>query len=213
MSKCNEISLAVQSGKQKDAAALVQAALNEGTKAEQILTEGLLPAMDIVGQKFTANEIYVPEMLIAARAMNAAMEILKPMLVSAGVKPIGRAVIGTVKGDLHDIGKNLVRLMMEGKAIEVFDIGVDVTAEQFADAVEEHGATVVACSALLTTTMGEMKNIIEVLTQRGLRDKVKIMVGGAPISESFCKEIGADYYTADAASAADIARDILLNAK
>jgi len=213
MSKCNEISLAVQSGKQKDAAALVQAALNEGTKAEQILTEGLLPAMDIVGQKFTANEIYVPEMLIAARAMNAAMEILKPMLVSAGVKPIGRAVIGTVKGDLHDIGKNLVRLLMEGKAIEVFDIGVDVTAEQFADAVEEHGATVVACSALLTTTMGEMKNIIEVLTQRGLRDKVKIMVGGAPISESFCKEIGADYYTADAASAADIARDILLNAK
>ncbi|MCL2363670.1 MAG: corrinoid protein [Defluviitaleaceae bacterium] len=212
MSKCNDISLAVQKGKKNDAVTFVQEALSEGIKAEQILTEGLLPAMDIVGQKFTANEIYVPEMLIAARAMNAAMEILKPMLVDAGVKPIGRAVIGTVKGDLHDIGKNLVRLMLEGKGIEVFDLGVDVSAEQFADAAAEHDATIVACSALLTTTMTEMKRVVEVFVERGLRDKVKIMVGGAPITEAFCKEIGADYYTADAASAGDVARNILVSA-
>jgi len=212
MSKCTEISQAVQRGRKNDAAALVQEALNAGTKPEQILVEGLLPAMDVVGQKFTANEIYVPEMLVAARAMNAAMEILKPLLVDAGVKPIGKVILGTVKGDLHDIGKNLVRLMMEGKGIEVIDLGIDVSAEHFVDAVKEHDAIVVACSALLTTTMGEMKTVVDLFKERGLRDKVKILIGGAPITDSFCNEIGADYYTADAASAGDLARKILLEA-
>ena len=209
MSKYQEISEAVQKGRKKQVLDYIQSALDEKLEAKDILNEGLLAAMDVVGDKFKNNEIYVPEMLIAARAMSAGMEVLKPYLSEAGVEPIGKAVIGTVKGDLHDIGKNLVRMMFEGKGIEVVDLGVDVPAERFVEAVETERAQIVACSALLTTTMGEIKNVVECFNERGLRDKVTIMVGGAPVTDAYCKEIGADFYSPDAASAADIARETL----
>jgi methanogenic corrinoid protein MtbC1 len=164
-----------------------------------------MAGMSIIGGKFKRNEVYVPEVLIAARAMNAGLEPLKPHLVSAGVKSKGTVVIGTVKGDLHDIGKNLVRMMMEGKGLAVIDLGVDVSADKFVAAVKEHKADIVCCSALLTTTMTEMKNVVESIKAAGIRDKLTIMVGGAPITDSFCKSIGADLYSPDAASAADAA--------
>jgi len=205
-----QISEALQKGKAKLVKELVQQALDEGVGPGTILNDGMLSAMDTVGEKFKNNEIYVPEMLVAARAMGAGTEILKPHLAEAGVASVGKVVLGTVKGDLHDIGKNLVRMMMEGKGIEVVDLGVDVPAERFVEACEEHGITLVACSALLTTTMGEMKAIVDLFTEKGLKDKVTVMVGGAPITDSFCKSIGADYYTADAASAADVAKEVLL---
>lgn len=213
MSICTDISESLQKGKAKVVKELVQQALNEGVNAEQILNEGLLSAMDIVGEKFKNNEVYVPEVLIAARAMNSGMEILKPHLVESGVQSIGKVAIGTVKGDLHDIGKNLVRMMFEGKGLEVVDLGVDVSAEQFYKAYEEQGVQIIACSALLTTTMGEMKNVVDLFTEKGARDKVTIMVGGAPITESYCKSIGADWYTPDAASAADVAKRVLTEKK
>jgi methanogenic corrinoid protein MtbC1 len=164
-----------------------------------------MAGMNIIGGKFKRNEVYVPEVLIAARAMNAGLEPLKPHLVSAGVKSRGTVVIGTVKGDLHDIGKNLVRMMMEGKGLKVVDLGVDVSSDKFVAAAKENQADIVCCSALLTTTMTEMKNVVEGIKSSGLRDKLTIMVGGAPITDSFCKSIGADIYSADAASAADAA--------
>lgn len=164
--------------------------------------------MSIVGEKFKNNEVFVPEVLVAARAMNAGIEILKPHLVSEGVESKGTAVIGTVKGDLHDIGKNLVKMMLEGKGLEVFDLGVDVDADTFVNAAKEHNAQIICCSALLTTTMGEMKNVVEKVAEAGMQDKVKIMIGGAPITQSYCDSIGADYYTSDAASAADVALEI-----
>ncbi|MCL2361747.1 MAG: corrinoid protein [Defluviitaleaceae bacterium] len=213
MSICTQISEALQKGKKKDVEALVQQALDEGLTPKQILDDGLLAAMDVVGEKFKNNEIYVPEMLVAARAMGAGTAILKPHLMEAGVQAIGKAALGTVKGDLHDIGKNLVRMMFEGKGIEVVDLGVDVSAEKFVEAFENDGVTVIACSALLTTTMGEMKNVVDLFTQKGYRDKVTIMVGGAPITDSYCKSIGADYYTPDAASAADVAKKVLIEGK
>jgi len=206
-----KISEAVQKGK-RDVNVLVQQALDEGLSPKTILDEGLLAAMDIIGEKFKNNEIYVPEMLIAARAMSIGTELLKPHLVEAGVQAIGKIALGTVKGDLHDIGKNLVRMMMEGKGIEVIDLGVDVPAERFVEAYEKEGVSIIACSALLTTTMGEMKNVVDLLVEKGYRDKVTVMVGGAPITDSYCKSIGADYYTADAASAADVAKKVLLGA-
>ena len=211
MSICMKISEAVQKGK-RDVNVLVQQALDEGLSPKTILDEGLLAAMDIIGEKFKNNEIYVPEMLIAARAMSIGTELLKPHLVEAGVQAIGKIALGTVKGDLHDIGKNLVRMMMEGKGIEVIDLGVDVPAERFVEAYEKEGVSIIACSALLTTTMGEMKNVVDLLVEKGYRDKVTVMVGGAPITGSYCKSIGADYYTADAASAADVAKKVLLGA-
>ena len=213
MSICAQISEALQRGKAKDVKALVQQALDEGIAPKQILDEGMLAAMDVVGEKFKNNEIYVPEMLIAARAMGAGTEVLKPHLVEAGVESIGKVALGTVKGDLHDIGKNLVRMMLEGKGIEVLDLGVDVPAEKFIEAYEKEGIDLIACSALLTTTMGEMKNIVDLFIEKGYKDKVKIMVGGAPITDSFCQSIGADYYTPDAASAADVAKKVLLEGK
>ena len=209
MSICIEISEALQKGKSKIVKELVQKALDEGVAAGTILTDGLLSAMDIVGEKFKNNEVYVPEVLIAARAMNGGMEILKPMLAESGVESIGKVAIGTVKGDLHDIGKNLVRMMFEGKGIDVVDLGVDVSAEQFYEAYEKEGVQIIAASALLTTTMGEMKNIVDYFTEKGARDKVVIMVGGAPITDTYCKSIGADYYTADAASASNVAKQVL----
>jgi len=201
----NEISQYLQQGRAKNVKELVQQAIDERIEARSILEEGLLSGMSVIGEKFKNNEVYVPDVLIAARAMNAGMELLKPLLVSSGVKAVGKVVIGTVKGDLHDIGKNLVRMMMEGKGLEVIDLGIDVSAEQFVTAAKENNAQVIACSALLTTTMGEMKSVVEVATEAGIRDSVTIMVGGAPVTDNYCKSIGADAYSADAASAADVA--------
>ena len=203
MSILNEISLNLQQGKAKVVKELVQKAVDEGMDAKTILEEGLLSGMGIIGTKFKNNEVYVPDVLIAARAMNAGTEILKPLLASAGVKSSGKVVLGTVKGDLHDIGKNLVRMMMEGKGLEVIDLGVDVSAEKFINTAKDTGAQIVACSALLTTTMGEMKNVVELAKAQGMRDSLTIMVGGAPVNDNFCKSIGADIYTPDAASASD----------
>jgi len=212
MSILQEISENLQKGKAKVVKELVEKALADGVKAEDILNEGLLAGMEIIGEKFKNNEVYVPEVLIAARAMGQGSEILKPALAESGVKPIGKVILGTVKGDLHDIGKNLVRMMMEGKGIEVIDIGVDASAEKFYETYEKDNVQIIACSALLTTTMNEMKNVVDYFTEKGVRDKVVFMVGGAPITESFCKSIGADHYTADAASAADVAKTVLLGA-
>jgi len=204
----NEISQNLQQGKAKVVKELVQKAIDEGLDAKTILEEGLLSGMGIIGQKFKNNEVYVPDVLIAARAMNAGSELLKPLLVSQGVKATGKVVLGTVKGDLHDIGKNLVRMMMEGKGLEVYDIGIDVPTDKFAEKAIEVDAKIIAMSALLTTTMGEMKNVLESIKNAGLRDKVTVMIGGAPVNENFCKSIGADIYTPDAASAAEAAAKV-----
>ncbi len=204
-----EISLKLQRGKTKDIKVLVPKALEEGIPAKVILNDGLLAGMSIVGVKFKNNEIFVPEVLIAARAMKAGTEILKPHLVSDDVKPIGKVVLGTVRGDFHDIGKNLVKMMMEGNGLEVVDLGVDVAPETYVASAKEHGADIIACSALLTTTMDEMKNVVDLCQAEGIRQNVKIMIGGAPITDEFCKQIGADAYTSDAATAAETAVSLL----
>ncbi|NLO46067.1 MAG: cobalamin-binding protein [Clostridiales bacterium] len=204
-----EISLLLQNGKAKQVKELVSQALDEGVSAEEILQKGLLAGMDIIGEKFSKNEVYVPEVLVAARAMNWGAEVLKPHLADSGFKSKGRACVGTVKGDLHDIGKNLVKMMLEGKGFEVIDLGVDVPAEAFISAAAEHNCQIIACSALLTTTMGAMKEVVDAAKRSGIRDKVKILVGGAPINKEFCESIGADIYTSDAASAANEAVEAL----
>lgn len=204
----NEICTLLQQGRAPKVKELITEALDMGINAQEILEKALLPGMSVIGEKFKNNEIFVPEVLIAARAMNAGTEILKPYLVNDGVKSKGVAVIGTVKGDLHDIGKNLVKLMLEGKGLEVIDLGVDVAPETFIEKATEHNADIICCSALLTTTMAEMKNVVDKVKQSPIAGKVKIMIGGAPVSQSFCESIGADYYTADAASAADVAVNI-----
>ena len=209
MSVFEEISQALQKGRAKLVAELVAKALENGEQPKDILENGLLAGMSVVGEKFQKNEVFVPEVLIAARAMDAGVKVLKPLLVEAGVEPIGRVCIGTVEGDLHDIGKNLVRMMLEGKGIEVIDLGVDVSAEKFVQTAIDENCSIICCSALLTTTMNVMKEVVDKAVEKGVRDKVKIMVGGAPITESFCKSIGADVYTPDAASAADAAAAIL----
>jgi corrinoid protein of di/trimethylamine methyltransferase len=205
----NAISENLQKGKANAVKELVQTALEKGLSAENILNGGLLSGMDIIGAKFKNNEIYIPEVMIAARAMNAGMEILRPVLGSSGVKARGKIVIGTVKGDLHDIGKNLVKMMMDGKGIDVIDLGTDVSAERFIAAAVENDARIIACSALLTTTMPEMKKVVELLEERGLRDSITVMIGGAPVTESYRQSIGADIYTPDAASAAEEAAKVL----
>ena len=205
----NEISQAMQKGRAKLVRELVPKAMEEGISAKQILEEGLLAGMNIVGDKFQNNEIFVPEVLIAARAMNAGTELLKPYLADADTRPMGKACLGTVKGDLHDIGTNLVRMMFEGKGIEVIDLGVDVSAETFVQTAIEQDCDIIACSALLTTTMPVMEEVVRRADQAGIRDRVKIMVGGAPVTEKFRSSIGADVYTADAASAANAAAEIL----
>lgn len=202
------ISENLQKGKANTVRELVREALDKGVSAEKILEEGLISGMDVIGTKFMNNEIYVPEVMIAARAMNSGMEVLKPVLVSAGVKSKGKAVIGTVKGDLHDIGKNLVKMMLEGKGIEVIDLGTDVSAERFISAAVENGARIIACSALLTTTMPEMKKVVEMLKEKGLRDKFTVMIGGAPVTDAYRQSIGADIYTPDAGSAAEAAAKV-----
>ena len=199
----NDISTLLQQGRTPKVKEKVQEALDQGISAKDILEEGLLSGMSVIGEKFKNNEVYVPEVLIAARAMNAGEALLKPYLVDAGVEAKGTVVIGTVKGDLHDIGKNLVKMMMEGKGLNVVDLGVDVSAEQFVSAAKENNADIIACSALLTTTMTEMKNVVDAVKAESL--DVKVMVGGAPVTQNFCDSIGANSYTADAASAADAA--------
>lgn len=203
MAILEDISASLQMGRSPKVKELVQQAIDEGLPAKDILEQGLLDGMNVVGVKFKNNEVFVPEVLIAARAMNAGIGILKPYLTEAGVEAKGKAVIGTVRGDLHDIGKNLVKMMLEGKGITVIDLGVDVSAETFVDAAIENGADLICCSALLTTTMNEMKNVVDLAAEKGIRDQVKIMVGGAPVTQHFCDTIGADCYTADAASAAE----------
>ena len=200
----NDISTLLQQGRAPKVKEKVQEALDQGISAKDILEEGLLSGMSVIGEKFKNNEVYVPEVLIAARAMNAGVALLKPYLVDAGVEAKGTVVIGTVKGDLHDIGKNLVKMMMEGKGLNVVDLGVDVSAEQFVSAAKENNADIIACSALLTTTMTEMKNVVDAVKAESL--DVKVMVGGAPVTQNFCDSIGANSYTADAASAADASR-------
>ena len=208
MSILVEISENLQKGKAKIVKELVQQALDEGLEAGVILEEGLLAGMSVIGEKFKNNEVYVPEVLVAARAMNMGSQILKPHLVASGVTASGKVCIGTVQGDLHDIGKNIVKMMMEGKGLEVVDLGTDVSAEAFVNTAIEQNCQVICCSALLTTTMGVMGDVVKALEAAGARDKIKVMVGGAPVSEEFCRQIGADVYTSDAASAAEAAAAI-----
>jgi 5-methyltetrahydrofolate--homocysteine methyltransferase len=187
---------------------LTQEAVDEGLAPKQILDEGLVAGMNVVGAKFKANEFYVPEVLIAARAMHAAMDIIKPLLAESDVEPAGVVAIGTVKGDLHDIGKNLVSMMLEGAGFEIRDLGVDVAPEKFVAEVK-NGAGVIALSALLTTTMPSMADVINAAAEAGVRDQVKVMIGGAPVTQNYADEIGADGYAPDAASAVDTARELL----
>ena len=208
MSILTDISENLQHGKAKVVKELVQQAIDEGIPAQQILDEGLLSGMNVVGEKFKNNEVFVPEVLVAARAMNMGAALLKPLLAESGVKASGRVCIGTVKGDLHDIGKNLVKMMMEGKGMEVIDLGTDVAPETFIKAAVEQNCQIIVCSALLTTTMGVMGEVVKAAEAAHIRDKVKIMVGGAPVTEAFCEQVGADCYTADAASAADAAVEL-----
>lgn len=205
MNILTEISQNLQKGKSKIVKELVQSAIDQNIDAKTILSDGLLSGMNVIGEKFKNNEVYVPEVLVAAKAMNAGTELLKPLLAANGIAAKGKVCIGTVQGDLHDIGKNLVKMMMEGKGLEVIDLGTDVAPEAFVNAAIEHNCKVICCSALLTTTMGIMEEVVSKAEQAGIRDKVKIMVGGAPVNEDFCKKIGADCYTVDAASAADAA--------
>lgn len=210
MTLLEDISSAVQRGKKKEVKPLVQQAIDEGMDPAVILNEGLVPAMGIIGDKFSAGEVFVPEMLVAARAMSAGTELLKPLLAAEGAEPLGKAVIGTVQGDMHDIGKNLVRMMIESKGFEVTDLGTDVSPEQFVSFLQEHeGTDIVCCSALLTTTMPAIKATIDAIEAAGLRDSVKIMVGGAPVTQAFADEVGADAYTEDAGSAANKAAELV----
>jgi 5-methyltetrahydrofolate--homocysteine methyltransferase len=196
-------------GRAPEVKELVQKALAEGATPESVLNKGLVAGMSIIGERFKKNEVYVPEVLIAARAMHSGMDVLKPKLAETGVEPKATVLVGTVKGDLHDIGKNLVCMMLEGAGYEVVDLGVNVETEKFISAVQEHKAALVGMSALLTTTMGAMKTNIDAFKEAGLYDQVKIIVGGAPVTQAFADEIGAHGYGADAASAADVANELL----
>ena len=208
MSNLSALSLAVEKGKRNDAKALAQTLLDEGMKPLDIVEQGLVPGMSTIGEKFKNNEVFVPEMLIAARAMKEAMGLLEPLLAQAGIKPKYTVVIGTVQGDLHDIGKNLVAMMLKGANFGVVDVGTNVSPEKFVTAVQESGAAILCLSALLTTTMPAMKTAVEAVRSAGLKD-LKIMVGGAPVTQDFANEIGADGYSADAASAVDLALKLL----
>lgn len=199
----------VKSGKAKETAERVQVLLEQGYDPEKIMKEGLIPAMDEVGDLFQKGEYFVPEMLVAARAMKQGLEVLRPRLVQAGVKPLGKVVIGTVKGDLHDIGKNLVTMALEGAGFQVIDLGTDVAPHKFVEAIQQHQPQLVGMSALLTTTMLSMKDTIAAIQAAGLRDKVRIMIGGAPIRQEFAAEIGADFYGADPTAGRNYARDVV----
>jgi 5-methyltetrahydrofolate--homocysteine methyltransferase len=209
MADMREIAEALKAGRAPKVKELVAKAVEENVPAERILNEGLIAGMGEIGVLFKNNEVYVPEVLIAARAMYAGLDLLKPLLAAAGVEPAGRIAIGTVKGDLHDIGKNLVSMMLEGAGFAIVDLGIDVPPEVFVDAVENKGVGVIAMSALLTTTMPNMKSTIDLMNAKGVRDKVKVMVGGAPVTQAYADEIGADGYADDAASAVDVAKKLL----
>jgi len=196
-------------GQDKEVENLIKQALNADISAQEILQKSLIKGMEVVGEKFKNNEFYIPEVLIAARAMKTGMTVLKPLLVESGIKPMGTMVIGTIKGDLHDIGKNLVAMMMEGAGYEVHDLAVDVSPEKFIEKVKETDAEVLGMSALLTTTMINMKTTIEGLKEQNLRDKVKVIIGGAPVTQSFADEIGADLFAPDAATAVDKVKELL----
>ena len=207
MADLGAIAEALIRGDRDTVADLVQKALDEGVDAEAVLNEGLVAGMDVVGRKFRNNEFYVPEVLIAARAMNAGMELLEPILAEAGAKPAGVVVLGTVKGDLHDIGKNLVAMMLKGGGFKVVDAGIDVAPERFVELAQQNDAQLIGLSALLTTTMTQMPNVVEALKEAGL--DIKVMIGGAPITQEYADEIGADGYAPDAASAVDLARQLI----
>ncbi len=198
---------AIAKGNRAEATKLTRAALDTGLKPQDIVEQGLVPGMTIVGEKFKRNEAFVPEMLIAARAMKESMAILEPLLVQAGIKPKYTCVIGTVQGDLHDIGKNLVAMMLKGANLGVVDLGTNVSPEKFIDAARSNGADVIALSALLTTTMPAMKQTVEAAKKAGL--KTKVIIGGAPVTQQFCDEIGADGYSPDAASAVDLVMKLM----
>jgi 5-methyltetrahydrofolate--homocysteine methyltransferase len=200
---------ALSQGKMEEVKRLTQEALDGGEAAESVLKEGLIQGMDRVGVRFKKGEVYIPEVLIAARAMHAGMAILKPILSQSPGTIAGKILIGTVKGDLHDIGKNLVIMMLEGGGFEVVDLGIDLPANKFIEAIKQHQPQVVGMSALLTTTMIEMKNTLKAIEWAGLKEKVKTIVGGAPVTEKFAKDIGADGYAPDAASAVDLVRSLL----
>ena len=202
-----DIASSLYKGENEAVAELVQKALDQGLAPQEVLSGGLIAGMDEVGKDFKAGELFVPEVLIAARAMHAGMGVLRPLLAEGDVPSAGKFVVGTVEGDLHDIGKNLVKMMIEGAGFETVDLGTDVKAAAFVDAVREHQPRVIGMSALLTTTMVNMKGTIEALEEAGLRDQVKVMVGGAPVTAAFAEEIGADAYAPDAASAVDVARE------
>lgn len=208
MADMQAISEALQRGDRNKVAELVQQAVDEKIDPKTILDEGLIAGMGIIGGKFKRNEVYVPEVLIAARAMHGGMSILEPLLAAGGVQPIGRIILGTVKGDLHDIGKNLVGMMLKGGGFEVQDLGTDVPAEKFVEAAKASDKSIVAMSALLTTTMPQMAEVIKALKAAGL-DSVKVMIGGAPVTQSYADEIGANGYSADAASAVDTAKELV----
>jgi len=208
MAELTALYRAILTGDAKTAKEVTEAALAEGVAPMALVHDTMMPAMDEVGKKFEANEYFVPELLLAARAMKGCLELIRPLLAAGGVEPAGRVAIGTVKGDLHDIGKNLVAAMLEGGGYEVIDLGVNVDPAKFVRAVKEKGAQIVALSALLTTTMPAMKTTIEALKQAGLREQVKVMIGGAPVTESYAKEIGADGYSQNAAGAVSVAREL-----
>jgi 5-methyltetrahydrofolate--homocysteine methyltransferase len=204
-----QMSLAVQKGKAKDVVELTNQAIAGEMDPGTILQDGLLLGMSIIGERFKRNEAYVPEVLIAARAMKSGMELLRPLLISSGVKPRGKVLIGTVKGDLHDIGKNLVGMMLEGAGFTVVDAGVDVPCEKFVELAKEHQVDLIGVSALLTTTMAAMKEVVETIKGSDIASTVKVIIGGAPVTQAFCDEINADGYAADAATAADIAKSLV----
>ncbi len=209
MADLQALAEAVISGNKDESERLTNEAVDEGVGVENIINDGLIAGMSVVGVKFKNNEFYVPEVLIAARAMHAGMDIIKPLLSESGIEPRGTVAIGTVKGDLHDIGKNLVAMMLEGGGYEVIDLEVDVSPERFVEVVNEDGPDAIGLSALLTTTMPSMKDTIDALEEAGVRDKVKVMIGGAPVTQNYADEIGADGYAPDAASAVDMIAELL----
>ena len=207
MADLKALSNAIIEGDMTVAVEITEAAIQEQTAPGKILEEGLIAGMNIIGQRFKKNEVYIPEVLIAARAMQAAMQILEPKLIEAGVEPIGKAIMGTVQGDMHDIGKNLVVMMLKGAGFEIVDLGTDVTTDKFLAKAKETGAQVVGLSSLLTTTMPAMEQTVKIFKEQGL--SAKIIVGGAPVTQAYCDKIGADGYAPDAASAVDLAKSLL----
>jgi 5-methyltetrahydrofolate--homocysteine methyltransferase len=209
MEVLQKISEELQVGNYQEVPKLIQEALNAKIPPAKILSDGLVAGMDIVGDKFRRDELFMPEVLISAKAMQSGMEVLRPKLIEVGAKLAGKVIVGTVKGDLHDIGKNLVGMLMEGAGFQVIDLGIDVASEKFVETVKSQKPDIIGLSALLTTTMPKMKEVIESLVEAGVRKSVKVMVGGAPVTEKFAKDVGADAYAPDAASAVEKARELI----